>query len=452
MKLITQATIGLLAFCVMACSAQPVKKNVLFIVSDDLNCYLGAYGNKHVKTPNMDRLAERGTVFTNAQCQFPVCGPSRASFMSGLRPNTTRVLSNGPSLYKNMPDVVTIPRYFRENGYTTARIGKIFNSVDNSDKRDWEYLLNARVPSKKSIGGKGKIIEAGHKHWNFQWQAAECEDEDISDGANTAAVVKWLGEKREKPFFMAVGLKKPHQPLVVPKKYYDLYDKKSLPKAWVLYEDENAPPESMSTASIKRNIVMTDKDRVDCTLAYYAAVSFVDAQVGKLLDALKANSLDRNTVVVLFGDNGYHVGEHMGWGKNTLYESSSRVPLIIFDPDGKKKHICNDAVELIDLFPTLIDTCGLDVLAGLEGRSLAGIVKGKTVSTPTVGYTQVGSHNGWTIRTDRWRLINYNPANGKFLLFDMTDDPMELKNQATNPKRTELIKGLSKKAHTKGFK
>ena len=232
MKLIARAMFGLLAFCAVASAAEPAKKNVLFIISDDLNCYLGAYGNKHVKTPNMDRLADRGTLFTNAQCQYPVCGPSRASFMSGLRPNTTRVLGNGPSLYKNMPNVMTIGRYFRMGGYTTARIGKIFNSVDNSDKRDWDELLNPRVSAKQSAGGMGKVIEAGHKHWNFQWRAPDCDDEDISDGANTAAVVKWLGAKREKPFFMAVGLKKPHQPLVVPKKYYDLYDKKTLPKAW----------------------------------------------------------------------------------------------------------------------------------------------------------------------------------------------------------------------------
>lgn len=439
----------LAAFLLTGCVSleAAARKNVLFIVADDLNCYLGAYGHGQAKTPDMDRLARQGTLFRAAMCQFPVCGPSRASFMTGRRPNTTGILSNGPSLFEKDLDVPTIASVFKEHGYRTARSGKIYNSVDNRRPLDWDELLDAPLSKEsrqRSRGGAGEVVDGGHKHWRAEWRAPDCRDEDLPDGADTEAVVEWIGRNAETPFFLAVGFRKPHQPLVVPKRYFDVYDRDELPRAWERYRGEEIPTAARNTSGRNVEAAMTDEQRAGYTLAYHATVSYIDAQVGKLMEALEANDLADRTVVVLFGDNGFHVGEHRTWGKNTLFESSARVPLIIADPAGRKGQTCDDVVELIDLFPTLLESCGLDGVPGLEGRSLAPLLAG-SAAPPRAGYTQVA--NGWSIRSPQWRLMSVDPKKPELLLYDLSQDPHELTNLAGKPEHAGLVQDLSEKAH-----
>lgn len=445
-----------LAVFLFSCSlslSEEGRKNVLFIVADDLNCYVGAYGHEAAITPHMDRLAGRGTLFTAAVCQFPVCGPSRASFMTGKRPNTTGILSNGPSLFAKDPHVPTIASVFKECGYRTARTGKIYNSVDNSRSRDWDELLDAPLskPSRqRSGGGNGEIIDGGHKHWRAEWRAPDCEDGDLPDGADTEAVVRWIDRNAETPFFLAIGFRKPHQPLVIPGAYFDMYDSDDLPRTWETYRDEEVPTVARNTSGRKVEAVMTDRQRAGYTLAYHAAVSYIDVQVGRLLNALEANGLADRTVVVLFGDNGFHVGEHRTWGKNTLFESSARVPLIIADPSGENGQTCDQVVELIDLFPTLLESCGLNPVPGLEGRSLVPLLHGRGAErSDRPGFTQVA--NGWSVRTPQWRLMNVDTRKQELLLYDMLRDPHELSNPAGDPDSAGVIRDLSEKARSVGL-
>ncbi|NQZ60195.1 MAG: sulfatase [Lentisphaeraceae bacterium] len=438
----------------MLCIAATNKPNVLFIIADDLNCYLGVYGNQYVKSPNIDKLATRGTVFTKATCQFPVCGPSRSSFMSGLRPNTLGITSNGPSLYKTQPGIKSIPSVFKQHGYITARAGKIFNHHDNNEKRDWDAFLDGPLTKEgqqRSQTGQGETVDAGHIHWDSRWRAAECEDSDLSDGTNTDSVIKWMTEKKEKPFFLAMGFLKPHQPLISPKKYYDLYNKEQLHQSWKKYDKEKVPLMARNTAGTKLEAAINESQRVNYNLAYYAAVSYIDAQVGKLIQALEENDLADNTIIVLFGDNGFHLGEHKSWGKNMLFEPASRVPLIIVDPSSKTVPRYDHTVELIDLFPTLLDMCNLPPIDQLEGSSLVSSLKGVSKNKSHMGFTQVEAYQGWSIRTDRWRLINADPATNSLLLYDLENDPGELQNQADNPERKALINKLSEKARAMGF-
>ena len=447
--LATLLLVALNAFC------EQSRPNVIFMVSDDLNCYLGAYGNKDVISPNIDKLAARGTVFTNAACQFPVCGPSRSSFMSGLRPNTTGIISNGPSLYKTQPGVKTIPSYFKNHGYVTARAGKIFNHVDNNEKTDWDFILDGGITPearKRANTGKQTLVDAGHIHWNAMWRDPECRDEDLADGANTLSVSKWIKKKKDKPFFLAMGFLKPHRPLIVPKKYYELYDPKKLYHSWGRYVNEVIPATAKNTAGSKLEEAISEEQRMGLNHAYYATVSYVDAQVGKLMQALDDAGLKENTIVVLFGDNGTHLGEHLCWGKNMLFEASARVPLIIADPANKTVRTYDKVVELIDLFPTLIEMCELPQLDELEGKSLQAAMNGTAGSVKAVSFSQVQVRDGWSVRTDRWRLINADPAKQTLLLYDLKNDPHELNNQINNPERSALVAKLKILAISKGFK
>jgi iduronate 2-sulfatase len=440
--------IALLTVCCRVASAEPARRNVLFIVADDLNCYLGAYGNTQVKSPNIDRLAEQGTLFTQAYSQFPVCGPSRSSFMTGLRPNTTGILSNGPSLFKQHPNVKTIASEFRRQGYVTARVGKIYNTIDNSETRDWDHLLKAPVDRSLLKNAEGEIIDAGHKHWNAEWRAPDCDDNQLPDGASAEAAAKWIGENKDKSFFLAVGFKKPHQPLIAPKKYFDLYDKNELHAAWIKYREEGIPDIARNTAGRKLEGGITEDQRLNYNRAYYATVSYIDAQVGTLMSALTANGLADNTLVVLFSDHGFHLGEHRTWGKNMLFEFSSRVPLIFAGPGTVEGQRCEQIAELVDLFPTLLEVCGLETVPELEGRSLATQLDGRGPED-LIGFTQVV--NGWSVRTPQWRLINFDPENEGLLLYNVQEDPFELDNVAANPERAPLVQKLLEEGRNRGM-
>ena len=327
-----------------------VKLNILFIVVDDLSVSLGCYGNKIVKTPNIDRLAHKGIVFRNAYCQYSLCNPSRTSFLSGRRPETTGVWHNMTSPRTYLKDVVFLPEYFRQAGYFTAGIGKIVHDGFENEVT-WDVSENLRQ------------FRTGFDHWDelsdetigIPWLAVKDPDELEPDGRIALRVVEILNQNKDKLFFVGVGFRKPHRPYIAPKRYFDLYGASGTV----------APPNAWSD---ERKVAWLRNQDIK---HYYACVSFIDAQIGILVDALQRLDLMKKTIIVLLGDNGFHLGEHGGlWRKQTLWEEALHVPLIIAAPDQKRGAESSRLVELVDLYPSLAELCRLRVPDGMEGTSL----------------------------------------------------------------------------------
>ncbi len=315
-------------------AAEPPKRlNVLFIVIDDLRCELGCYGAA-VKSPNIDRLAARGVRFDRAYCQYPVCNPSRSSFLSGLRPDVTGILENQTPLRHKLPDVVTLPQLFRQNGYLTAGLGKVIHAgtdpgtgkrVFYQDQKSWDDCRNFPA-TPEGLKGEGRRLTPGVGP--IAWLAAQGGDDDQPDGQLAAAAVKVLEANQNKPFFLGVGFHKPHDPFHAPKKYFDLYplDQVALHKQ----PADRTPEVPLALARNHPLHHLGEKEGRELKRAYHACTTFVDAQVGRVLDALDRLKLWNNTVVVLIGDHGYHLGEHDWWNKATVFEMSARAPLLIW--------------------------------------------------------------------------------------------------------------------------
>ena len=304
------------------------KPNVLFIVVDDLNNSLGCYGHSVVKSPNIDRLAELGIRFDSAYCQFTVCNPSRTSFLTGLRPDSTGILNNKIPFRSKLPDAVTLPQLFRKHGYFTARIGKVFHSARNmDDSKAWDVTYDPKgTPLGKK--GQGRNLTGGRVKW-CRWLAAEGDDEDQSDGQVAAEALRLLEQHRNDPFFIAVGFHKPHDPFIAPKRYFDLYPLERLKPPKDPPDRSAELPQAIGSGWKTDFDRFTDRERREFMRAYYTGISFMDAQVGKIIAAINRMKLWRNTVVVFFSDHGYHLGQRGWWNKNTVFELSARAPLIV---------------------------------------------------------------------------------------------------------------------------
>ena len=429
------------------------KLNVLFIIADDLNCDLGAYGNLDVKTPNIDRLAERGVIFENAHCQYPWCGPSRASFMTGMYTNQTKITRNNMNIRNSIPDVITLGQRFRQQGYQSVRIGKIFHydnpsaigTSGNDDIYSWdqtvnpygrdkieEYKINTLVPRKY-----GAILS---------WLAADGKDEEQTDGIVASEAIKKLDDFADTntPFFLAVGFFRPHTPFVAPKKYFDFYDREKIeiPEISNDYLTTLPDPAVKSIRSKKSQLNLEKELAQEIKEAYYATISFVDAQVGRILDQLESSGLDKNTVVVFTSDHGYHMGEHGHWQKNTLFENATRVPLIISTPNFKNDgSISNNPVELIDIYPTLMDLTNINTPEHVVGKSLLPIINNKNASVRENALTRW--RKGYSIKTKRYRLTKWG-INGElgYELYDHNNDKNELINLADNQDYNEVLDSL----------
>jgi len=409
-----------------------------------------------VKSPNIDKLAAQGTRFDRAYCQFPLCSPSRSSTLTGLRPDTTKVFNLKYHFRTGIPDVVTLPQLFINNGYYAARVGKIYHygnpgDIGTSgldDPPSWQEFVNPAGIDRTTL--EPDLLNYTPKRGLGSAMAflsdKEGKDEDHTDGKVATEAIKLLEQNKDKPFFLAVGFYKPHTPYIAPKKYFDLYsqDQITLPEIAPDFE-ENALVPAISSTKPWPYFGLTPEQAKEIKLSYYATISFVDAQIGRVLDALDKLGLRENTVVVFWSDHGYHLGEHGLWMKQSCYEESARVPLIISAPGQKapgkgSKRI----VELVDLYPTLAELTGLTPPKNLEGESLNPLLNDPETEWKHAAFTQVqrGEFPGHSIRTERWRYTEWDGGTKGTELYDHAKDPQELTNLANDPALVNVVAEL----------
>lgn len=481
------------------------KKNVLFIAVDDMKPILGCYGDKLVKTPNIDRLAKRGVVFQNNHCQQAVSAPSRASLLCGVQPDKTKVWDLKTLIRDMNPNILTLPQYFKQNGYYTTSVGKIYDkrSVDAfQDKKSWSEnpafegdhhhydpkygdpaLGYYQLPEtkKKVEKYRNEAMAMGKKGYgitkyaiSFVKPTTECADVPDNayvDGVLALSAIDRLNKLKEKkePFFLGVGFKRPHLPFVAPKKYWDLYDRDQMPLAPYQKAAVNGPllayhnsgeirsytdiPPLESFSDIESDLLPVAKQK-ELIHGYYAAISYVDAQIGKVLDKLDSLGLTENTVIVLWGDHGWHLGDHGIWCKHTNFEQATRSPMIIVD--GKHSGVCTNPTEFLDIFPTLCDLTNLSIPSHLDGKSLTSVLAKprKSIKDYAVSQFQRGKTEGYAFRTKRYRYVVWvkgmyrNPSNfsekniSAVELYDYKKDPNETINVAEQKSYRKIKKQM----------
>ncbi len=448
-------------------SCSPKKDyNVLFIISDDLTATaLSSYGNKVCQTPNIDQLAAEGVRYTKAYCQYPVCGPSRASFMSGYYPHATTTFGYVSGRKNIGDDRKTWSQLFKENEYYTARVSKIYHmgipidiekgSDGTDDPASWNEKYNSKAPEWQTKG-EAELVQGNpdgtieRKGGNVM-TIVKADGDDLvhADGQTAEKASELIKKHKDEKFFLAVGMVRPHVPFVAPSAYFDPYPfaKIMLPKK--LENDWDDIPERGINYVTSVNGEMSIEQQQKAVAAYYASVSFMDAQVGKVLATLKEEGLEDNTIVIFTSDHGFHLGEHDFWMKVSLHEESAQVPLIIKVP-GKKPAVCNSFVELLDLYPTIAELAGLEYPEAIQGKSLV-----KTLDNPEHEVRDMAfcvSQGGRTflLRTDKWAYIQYDEdAKSGIELFDMEKDPKQYTNLALNPKYASIVEEFQQKLKDK---
>ena len=430
------------------------KRNVLLIMADDLNNDLGTYGHPIVKTPNLDRLAARGVRFDRAYTQFPLCSPSRVSLLTGLRPDATRVHDLATDFRKNLPDVVTMPQMFKRNGYVAARVGKIYHygnpgQIGTSgldDPASWDEFVNPRGIDKDEEPKLTNFTPTRGIGSTLAYYASPAADEDHTDGKVASETIALLQTYKDRPFFIGAGFYRPHCPFIAPAKYFDLYplDKIASPAV----SDASAVPRP-AWFTTPPHWGISEQAQRETIRAYYASISFLDANVGRVLDALDRLGLAQNTVVVFISDHGYHLGEQGQWMKQTLFERSARAPLIIAGPGvSATGRASSRIVEFLDLYPTLASLTGVPPTAGLQGKSLAPLLKNPSAKWDRPAITQVRRGPaatpffGYSIRTEKWRYTEWDGGKQGLELYDEVADPRELTNLASDPKHQKVVREM----------
>lgn len=415
------------------------KLNVLFIAVDDLNTDIGCYGNKYVKTPNIDRLAKRGVKFDRAYTQFPLCSPSRSSLLTGQRPDVTKIYELQTYFRKTLPDVVTLPQLFKNNNYYSARVGKIYHygvpgqiGTDGlDDPISWDHKVNPKGRDKTEESLVKNLTPDRGLGSALAWHASEGTDEEQTDGMVATEAIKLLKEKKNEPFFLAVGFYRPHSPYVAPKKYFDQYPLATIPLPKEVENDLDDIPEA-ALFTKPPHWGLSIAERKEALRAYYATITFMDAQVGRVLDELDRLKLTDKTVIVLWSDHGYNVGQHGQWMKQSLFENSAHVPLIISVPGGTKGQSSGRTVELLDIYPTLAELCGLTPTQKLAGKSLTTLLRNPDGIWDKAAYTQVRRNQifGRSVRTERFRYTEWDGGKAGVELYDHQKDPNEFTNLA----------------------
>lgn len=454
----TLPTLVFLVFTVLVTSPLTAREsprpNVLFLICDDLNCDLGSYGHPQVKSPAIDRLAARGVRFESAHCQYPLCGPSRASFMAGLYPDQTRVLRNAVYLRRYLPDVTSMSQHFKNHGYRATRIGKIYHygvprnigTGGHDDPYSWDVTINPRGRDKEE---EDRIfsLRPGSFGGTMSWLAADGTDEEQTDGIAATEAVRLLKKyaKEKTRFFLAVGLYRPHTPYVAPKKYFDLYprDEVQVPRVPEGYLDTLPMPARNSLLRKKEQVNLDPELARQAIQAYYASITFADAQVGRILEALEESGLAENTIVVFTSDHGYHMGEHGHYQKTTLFENATRVPLIIAGPGVKERGKSTRALaEMVDFYPTLSEMSGLKPPPYLAGVSLLPALRDVSARPRTSAITRYST--GASLRTEHFRYTEWGESGRQGAeLYDHRTDPAEMHNLIRDPSRAETVRELS---------
>jgi uncharacterized sulfatase len=462
----------LLVASISRAQAAKPKYNVLFIAVDDMNCDLGCYGDAIVHSPKIDRLATRGVRFDRAYCQYTLCSPSRSSLLTGLRPDTTRVFDLQYHFRQGLPDVVTLPQMFMHGGYYVARVGKMYhygnpgdigtNGLD--DKVSWQERYNPAGRDHTAL--ETDVMNYTPKRGLGAAMAylADKDGDDLqhTDGKVATQAIELLEKHKDKPFFIAAGFYKPHCPWITPKKYFDLYSMEQIVLPKISDKTPSLYPEpALASTNPWPYFGVTPDQARECKRAYFAAISFVDAQVGRLLDAVDRLGLADNTIIVFWSDHGYHLGEHGLWFKMSCFEEAARVPVIIAVPKmANAGKTSSRLVELVDLYPTLADLAGLEAPKDLEGISLRPLLDQPDAQWSHPAYTQVqrgggkskleGGFPGHSVRTDRWRYTEWDFGAKGVELYDEQADPQELTNLANDPQHAEVVsqmKELLKKMH-----
>jgi iduronate 2-sulfatase len=457
---ITTIAVVLGLLCALPAEAQSSRRpNVLLIMSDDLNNDLGTYGHPVVKTPNIDRLARRGVRFDRAYNQFPLCNPSRASLLTGLRPDTVRIYELVTQFRQNRPDAVTLPQLFRNNGYLSARVGKIYHygvpgqigTAGLDDPPSWDVTVNPRGVDKDEEPLLTNYTADRGLGSALAFHASPASDEEHTDGKVASEAIALLERNKDRPFFIAAGFYRPHCPYIAPQKYFDMYPLDQI-------EVPRASPEALAqypTAAFftqPPNWGLTEQQEREAIRAYYASISFMDANVGRLLDALDRLALTDNTVVVFMSDHGYSLGEHGQWMKQTLFEESARSPLILAGPGvGARGKGSPRTVEYLDLYPTVAGLAALRAPDTVEGRSLVPLLNDPTRAWNHAAFTQVrrgsaaaGFFMGYSIRTERWRYTEWEDGKRGTELYDEKSDPGEMHNRASDPKARQTVNEMKK--------
>jgi iduronate 2-sulfatase len=481
-----QASRGFLALalvcplCLLSCSGEEQRQqyNVLFIIADDMRPELGAYGNRIIKTPNIDKLASWGVLFDAAYAQFPLCNPSRTSMLTGRYPTQTGVLDNNTWLGAAHPDFVTLPKYFKQQGYVTLRLGKVFHAGPGWGWDDAEAWSVAGIPQRPkqpaTVGGantrnvpadgnpstesgSAKRGDSGtdpatppvtaaplsREQFNDRIVVLEGNGENHEDYRSATRAIELLEEYKDRPFFLAVGFILPHSPPTAPRKMFEMYDSAKMPLPADFAPRPQAPAgfPTLSIDSTNSDLFIgrdaSEQDAREMIRAYYAAITFTDFNVGRVLDALKRLKLRKRTIIVFWSDHGYHLGEKGKWSKaDSLFEVGTRVPLLIVLPGAKGNGQASPrVVESVDLYPTLTDLCGLPLPVGLVGQSLAPLLNNPKAKWNHPAYTVTTF--GKAVRTERWRYAEYK--GGSAMLFDHSFDPHELINLANDPAHAETV-------------
>jgi arylsulfatase A-like enzyme len=429
-----------LALLLLAPAQGAEKPNVLFIAVDDLNDWVGCLGgHPDVKTPNIDKLAARGVLFTRAYCAAPACNPSRAALLTGVRPSTSGVYHNSQPWRPVLKDAVTLPQHFMAAGYRAEGGGKIFHGGFD-DAASWHGTFKGRGgdvhPAKVPANG---IPNTAH----FDWGPIDAPDEEMPDFKMTSWAIEFLGKKHDKPFFLAAGYVKPHLPWFVPKKYFEMYpeDQIALPKTDEKdLDDVPAAGKKMARPEGDHKQVIQHNQWRKAVQGYLAAITFMDGQLGRLLDALDKSAYAANTVVVFWGDHGWHLGEKQHWRKFALWEEATKAPLIFVAPGVTKPGRCDRPVDFMGIYPTLVELCGLPAARNQEGASLVPLLRDPAAKWDRAAITTHGRNNH-AVRTEKHRYIRY--ADGTEELYDLEADPLEWTNLAGKPELARVKEELA---------
>jgi iduronate 2-sulfatase len=451
------------------------KKNILFIAVDDLRPELGCYGHPIVQSPNIDRLASEGILFERTYCQQAVCGPTRASLLTGKRPDTTKVYDLKTHIRTTMPDVVTLQQHFKNNGYFSEGMGKLFHagledeasySIPHRYPQGDIYALEENLKQQKEGGKPGsETSEEAGKMRGPATEAADVPDEAYQDGKMTQMAIESLNrlapkakaksEKEGQPFFLGLGFRKPHLPFCSPKKYWDLYDSSKIPLPYP-EKPKNAPDIAFTNWSeLRKYSDIPDVGKCDeaktreLIHGYYAAVSFMDAQVGKVLAELDRLDLKKDTIVIIWGDHGWKLGEYSMWCKHTNFELDTHVPMIISDPDLPKGRRVKALTEFVDIYPTLAELCGLPVASDLEGTSIVPLMNDPKKPWKKAAFSQYPRPKnmmGYSMRTDQYRYTEWIDQKTKEVkereLYDLKNDPLCKESIVFKPAHKELVEQL----------